>query len=226
MLWMVVWKNTDMVGGEREVSSTSNLWELSFSREVTYKLLNASYLWNLWHISLYLSLSLLESSTSDLKCVAEKKQLWHELDLLERRWRSLPRIWFHWKPHFVSLIPPPPLGGHWRNSWGLVKPRTLMGAVGRREAWPRGLPTPTPTSSYIATPVAFLGPAPRLTHDQEQPRLIFQRGAEAGALSTKAVTALEAAPARPIGRFVFSLCVLTVAPLKNNWTFLCTAPRP
>ena len=82
-----------------------------------------------------------------------------------------------------------------------------MGAVGRREAWPRRLPTPTPTSSYIATPVAFLGPAPRLTHDQEQPRLIFQRGAEAGALSTKAVTALEAAPARPIGRFVFSLCV-------------------
>ena len=110
---------------------------------------------------------------------------------------------------------------------GLVKPRTLMGAVGRREAWPRGLPTPTPTSSYIATPVAFLR-APRLTHDWEHPRPIFQRGAEleAGALSAKAVTALEAAPARPIGRFVFSLCVLTVAPLKNNWTFLCTAPRP
>lgn len=45
---------------------------------------------------------------------------------------------------------------------GLVKPRTLMGGVGRREAWLGGLPTPT--SSYIAAaPVAFL--PPRLTHD-------------------------------------------------------------
>ena len=66
---------------------------------------------SLTHLSLSqsISLSLLESSTSVI-LNAEKKPFVsrHELDLLEWQWR----IWFHWKPHFVSLIPPPPLGGH------------------------------------------------------------------------------------------------------------------
>ena len=85
--------------------------------------------------------------------------------------------------------------------------------------------------SYIAVaPAAFL--APRLTHDWEHQLLIFlKRTQRAGgcwsALCQSRHCTGSSAHRRPWSRFVFSLCcVLTVAPLKNNWTFLCTAPRP
>ena len=83
--------------------------------------------------------------------------------------------------------------------------------------------------SYIAVaPAAFL--APRLTHDWEH-QLLSKENPKSGRLLKRSLPKpslhWKQRPPPPVSSVCFfSLCVLTVTPLKNNWTFLCTAPRP
>ena len=160
-------------------------------------------------------------------CCGGKKQ--HVLDL-EEDWRRRPWIWFHsWSPHFVSLIhQPPPLLSHWRNSWALVKPRTLMGAVGGRGQEGSLLldahPLPT-TSLHHYHPTDY----PMASSSSTGTELC--RTQRPSALCPSRHWKQQKRPPRPTPPFVFlllplSVCVLTVAAVKNNWTFLTAAPRP
>ena len=99
-------------------------------------------------LSLSQSLTILESSTNHLKCVAEKKPF-DMYSMCSSGDGGGPESGFTGIPILSHSSLRPLRVATDGTAGGLVKPRTLMGAVGRREAWPSGLPTPT--SSYIAT---------------------------------------------------------------------------
>ena len=91
-------------------------------------------------------LSLLESSTSDFKCVAEKKPF-DMYSMCSSGDGGGPESGFTGIPILSHSSLRPLRVATDGTAGGLVKPRTLMGAVGRREAWLRGIPAPTPTSA-------------------------------------------------------------------------------
>ena len=150
---------------EREVSSTSNCERAIFLKRGNLQVVECVLpLKSLTHLSLSQSLTILESSTNHLKCVAEKKPF-DMYSMCSSGDGGGPESGFTGIPILCHSSLRPLRVATDGTAGGLVKPRTLMGAVGRREAWPRGLPTPTSTSYIAVAPVAFLLPAPRLTHD-------------------------------------------------------------